>query len=195
MTFKSGLLSIPIEKNKDSRISTGKINEVNIFIDHIGIPHIFGRNERGIAFGLGYMHAKDRYFQMELMSRTVMGELSEIFGKKALVSDTFWKPYEFKSKAEEILEEYNKKSPDLYKYLLEYTNGVNTYLDESSVNDPLYKIFNITPNRWKPEYCLLITWYMSKNLTYFDFQTEQQEIINKLSSSVKDFFFHYILKV
>jgi len=187
LTYKSGLLSIPIEKNRDIRISNN--HQLKILIDNLGIPHIYSDTKNELAYGLGYMHAKDRFFQMELISRTVLGELSEILGEQTFSSDKVWKPYEFNRKSKELLEEFKKTDLELYKYLVSYSEGVNSYLKNNELNDPLYKIFNLEPRAWKPEYCLLITWYMSGNLAYFDYHIQQQEILNKLSEQVlKEFY-------
>ena len=184
MTYKSGLLEIQEAHNVPLEMSIDR--DLTIKIDSFGIPYIYSNDNNNLAFGLGYMHAKDRYFQMELMCKMVKGELAGMFGARAIPSDEFWKPFEFDRKAIEILEEYQTSAPDLYQYLLNYSQGVNTYLEKNKVNNPLYTLFNAQPQAWKPEYCLFVTWYMSKNLTYYDLHTERQELIDKLPSEMLD---------
>ncbi|WP_440880063.1 penicillin acylase family protein [Tenacibaculum sp. C7A-26P2] len=187
LSYKSGLLSIPTEEKNQIKIP--RLANVEIFVDTIGIPHIYANDEKGLAYGLGYMHAKDRYFQMELTTRMVLGELSEVFGAKTFGSDSFWKPYQFQKKAVELLNEYKITNKEVYDYIISYAKGINNYLDQNELNDPLYKIFDTTPRKWKPEYCLLISWYLSKNLTYHDFDKEQQEVFDKLPEEIIDVFF------
>lgn len=184
LTYKSGLLGINNSDNMTLEINTGK--ELIIKIDTLGVPYIYSNNDNNLAYGLGYMHAKDRYFQMELMSKMVRGELSSILGSKVINSDKFWKPYEFDRKSKEILEEFKTNSPELYSYLIHYSKGVNAYLEQNQLNDPLYTIFNIEPQKWKPEYCLLTVWYMSRNLAYFDYHVERQELLDKLPKKIQD---------
>jgi len=64
---------------------TGKIelstieNETAVYFDDFGIPHIYAENELDAMTALGYVHAQDRLWQMELMKRIAPGRLSEIF--------------------------------------------------------------------------------------------------------------------
>ncbi len=181
LSFKTGVLAID---NEENNITTNTGRDVTIQIDTKGIPYIYAEEDRDVAFGLGYMHAKDRYFQMELMAKMVKGELSEILGGRVIESDKFWKPFEFNKKSIEILEEYKQNNPEFYTYLTNYASGVNQYLENNTMNDPFYKIFGLTPQEWKPEYSLLVTWYMSANLAYFDYHAERQEVLNTLPEDI-----------
>ncbi|MEL6718142.1 MAG: penicillin acylase family protein, partial [Bacteroidota bacterium] len=180
LSYKSGILGI----NSTEQIELGNSRNLVIKIDSFGIPYIYADEDKDVAFGLGFMHAKDRYFQMELMSNMVKGELSAMFGPRAIPSDEFWQPYEFSKKAAEILEEYKISEPALYNYIMAYGEGVNTYLNKNTINDPIYNIFDRQPQEWKPEYALMVTWYMSKNLAYFDFHAERQELVDKLPNDL-----------
>src|SRR5262245_3247531 len=53
-----------------------------IYFDKYGIPHIYAGNEEDLYFSLGYVHAQDRLFQMELLRRVSSGRLSEVFGEE-----------------------------------------------------------------------------------------------------------------
>lgn len=188
LTYKTGLLNIPLEDNLSVEINSSELHPT-IHIDSLGIPHVYGESEREVAFGLGYMHAKDRYFQMEMMSRMVLGRIAELIGKRGVQSDTFWRPFEFDQKAKEILEEYKATAPALYQYLMAYNEGVTSYFAQQQLNDPLYTMFDAEPLPWKPYYGLLVTWYMSGNLAYFDYHVERQELITTLPEEVIDFLF------
>src|SRR6266566_6226234 len=61
--------------------------EVTIARDGDGVPLITAANDEDAAFGLGFAHAQDRLFQMELMRRNGAGRLAELFGPRALDSD------------------------------------------------------------------------------------------------------------
>ncbi|WP_209405588.1 penicillin acylase family protein [Pseudozobellia sp. WGM2] len=184
LTYKSGLLALKDPDKTLSKVNVGK--DLVIKIDTFGIPYIYSNEDNDLAYGLGFMHAKDRYFQMELMSRVVKGELSSILGERVVSSDKFWKPYEFNKKSKEILEEYKTESPAFYSYLISYCEGVNEYLNNNEIDDPLYKIFGLKPAKWKPEYSLLTTWYMSKNLAYFDYHIAHQELLDNLPKEIFD---------
>ncbi len=186
-TYKTGLLSIPLQENTIQEFASDY--KLKIYVDDVGIPHIYGNKKNDLAFGLGYMHARDRYFQMELVTRTVQGKISEVFGEQTIETDSFWKPYEFERKSIELLKDYKVNAPELYKYLLAYSEGVNAYLENNKNTDPLYEIFGETPRVWQPEYSLLIGWYMSWSLTYFDQHVTLNEVFTVLSDKERDYFY------
>ena len=77
--------SLP-EYNKTARLE-GLTSEIEIVRDTANIPHIFGKTDATNMFGLGYVHAQDRLWQMTVLRRTAQGRLSEIFGQNKLQSD------------------------------------------------------------------------------------------------------------
>lgn len=187
LTYKTGLLSVPLQENGIQYLESDY--KPKMYVDNLGVPHIYSDHQNDAAFGLGYMHARDRYFQMELITRTVQGRMSEILSNKTLSSDSFWRPYEFERKSEELLEEYKTKSPAFYDYIQAYAAGVNEYLINNDSTDPLYKAIGTKPQVWKPEYSLLATWYMSYTLTYFDHHVMHQEIISELPEKATNYFY------
>ena len=64
--------------------------QTNVYFDEYGIPHIYAQNHQDAMVALGYVHAQDRLWQMELLRRIAPGKLSEIFGTKALKNDIFF---------------------------------------------------------------------------------------------------------
>ena len=64
-------------------------NEVTVYFDDIGVPHINAQNQKDAYVALGYVHAQDRLWQMELMRRIAPGRLSEILGKEVSSVDQF----------------------------------------------------------------------------------------------------------
>ncbi|WP_299676661.1 penicillin acylase family protein [uncultured Dokdonia sp.] len=186
-TYKTGLLSVPLQENGITEVTSER--DLNIYVDDVGIPHIYTNEKEDAAYGLGYMHAKDRYFQMEMISRIVQGRLSELLSAQTIESDVFWKPYEFEQKSIALLEEYKQTEPAFYAYLQSYSDGVNDYLENNEMTDPLYKALGEEPREWKAEYSLLFTWYMSWTLTYFDHHIEQQELLVELPENVREYFY------
>jgi penicillin amidase len=66
------------------------LDQATVYFDNFGVPHIYASNSIDAMTALGYVHAQDRLWQMELMRRIAPGRLSEIFGKVALKNDTFF---------------------------------------------------------------------------------------------------------
>ncbi len=73
------------EKNLD-----GLSDQVTVYYDSYGIPHIYAETEADAYKTLGYVHAQDRLWQMELLRRIASGRLSEIFGEVSLPNDRFF---------------------------------------------------------------------------------------------------------
>jgi len=61
---------------------------IEIDFDTLGIPQVWAASSRDAWFALGWLHAADRLFQMELLRRVADGRLSELFGEATLESDT-----------------------------------------------------------------------------------------------------------
>ena len=63
---------------------------VEVYFDTYGIPHIYAENEVDAFIALGYVHAQDRLWQMELLRRLATGRLSEVFGERMVETDKFF---------------------------------------------------------------------------------------------------------
>jgi penicillin amidase len=74
-----------------SRTAEGLAAPVEVLYDEAGVPHIYAQNETDAYFTLGYVHAQDRLFQMEMLRRAGAGTLSEILGEKALPADKLFR--------------------------------------------------------------------------------------------------------
>lgn len=109
-------------------------NSVRVVRDSNYVPHIYARNDHDLFFMLGYIHAKDRFFQMDMQRRLFSGQLAELFGEFALASDTSFRTYGLRRSAEDSLVTY---SEDSRKLLSTYAEGVNSYLAEIKKNPEL----------------------------------------------------------
>ena len=88
----------------------GLTSPVSITRDVYGIPHIKGESENHVYFGLGFVHAQDRMWQMETARRAGAGRLSEIFGKRTLKLDKYLRGLGFYRAAEDSLNYFDKNS-------------------------------------------------------------------------------------
>lgn len=66
---------------------SGLDGPVEVLRDRFGVPQLFAEGEHDLFFAQGYVHAQDRFFQMELQRRAGHGRLSELLGKRALPFD------------------------------------------------------------------------------------------------------------
>ena len=104
-------------------------DEVTIYFDDIGVPHINAQNQKDAYTALGYVHAQDRLWQMELIRRIAPGRLSEIFGKDVLKTDVFFSGLGIEEAAEKTIANLDKTS-EAYKLTEAYLDGVNQYLED-----------------------------------------------------------------
>ena len=73
------------------RVLPGLHQKVEVYFDPWAIPHIYARNEADAYFALGYVHAQERLFQMEILRRIAGGRMAEIFGEKLVKTDRFFR--------------------------------------------------------------------------------------------------------
>ena len=100
----------------------------NVYFDDFGIPHIYAENQKDAMIALGYVHAQDRLWQMELIRRIAPGRLSEIFGTKALKNDKFFLGLGIDDNAQKTIDSLDKNGKP-YLMAMAYLDGINQYLE------------------------------------------------------------------
>ena len=100
---------------------------VNVRFDTFAIPHIYAENETDAYYALGYIHAQDRLFHMELLRRLAKGELSEILGPKLKSTDSFFRTLRLKQFGKEYIQKVDKTTP-AFKISQAYLDGINHYI-------------------------------------------------------------------
>lgn len=124
-----------IQKNKP--VYNGEIQlknlseEVNIYFDDIGVPHIYAQNQEDAYVALGYVHAQDRLWQMELIRRIAAGRLSEIFGKDMIETDKLFRGIGIEIAAEKLIKKLDT-SLQSYKLAKAYLKGINQFIENGS---------------------------------------------------------------
>lgn len=103
--------------------------KTTVYFDEFGVPHIYADNSKDAMEALGYVHAQDRLWQMELMRRIAPGRLSEIFGSVALKNDKFFAGLGIEEASEKAIATLDKNSPS-YQLTLAYLDGINQYIEE-----------------------------------------------------------------
>jgi penicillin amidase len=120
---------------------------IELLRDAYGIPHIRAASIEGAYFGLGFAHAQDRLWQMEISRRIAAGRLSEIVGASGLDTDRFLRTLGVRRAAEASLA---KLDPDTRKVLDAYAAGVNAFLATRPVLPPEFWILRVAPEPWTP---------------------------------------------
>lgn len=137
--------------------------------DAQGIPRLSGNNREDLAFALGYLHAQERFFQMDLLRRNSAGELSELFGDVALDYDRTIRRHQFRQRGEAAVE----AMPDEQRQVLtHYVTGVNHGIDSLRTAPFEYSLLATEPAPWTSTDTMLALYSM-----YLDLQPNwnQQE--------------------
>jgi penicillin G amidase len=133
----------------DGRIAVeGLHGRVTIARDIDGVPLITAGNDADAAFGLGFAHAQDRLFQMELMRRYGAGRLAEIFGEPALATDRQMRVLGLYRLAEA---EFPLLAPPVRRGIEAYAGGVNAFLKtHTGALPPEFLLLRFAPQPWRP---------------------------------------------
>jgi penicillin amidase len=103
--------------------------ETTVYFDEYGVPHIYAETQKDAMITLGYVHAQDRLWQMELMRRIAPGRLSEIFGNPVLKTDKFFAGIGIDENSKQAVAQLNKNS-QTYILANAYLDGINQYIAE-----------------------------------------------------------------
>lgn len=106
-------------------------NETTVYFDDFGIPHIYAQTQQDALTVLGYVHAQDRLWQMELIRRIAPGRLSEIFGEKMIENDKFFLSLGIDDSSKMSIEKLDKNGA-IYKLATAYLSGVNQFIQDGS---------------------------------------------------------------
>jgi penicillin amidase len=127
----------------------GLASAVEIARDANGIPTIRAQSAEAAFFGLGYVHAQDRLWQLETHRRIGSGRLAETFGAPALETDRFLRALGVKRAA---AAQWARSSGETRAAVLAYTAGINAYLDGGlRARPPEFVILGLQPEHWTPE--------------------------------------------
>ncbi|WP_431121387.1 penicillin acylase family protein [Flagellimonas flava] len=119
-----------LKPDYDGKISLAGIsNEVNVYFDDYGIPHIYANNEKDATKALGYVHAQDRLWQMELLRRVAKGQLSEVFGADLVETDKFFLSLGIDDNSVQAVSEMDMDSEAVI-LAQAYLEGVNEFIEE-----------------------------------------------------------------
>ena len=149
-------------------------SNVDIQRDIQGIPTIRSDSRADSAYGLGFLHAQERFFQMDLLRKNSAGELSELFSALASKFDRNIRKHQFRKRALNAYENMTMQ----HKVILDaYTQGVNAGLNTLSSKPFEYHLLNVTPKNWHQADTLLVLYSM-----YMDLQPEWSQSERSLAA-------------
>ena len=158
----SGTLKVP-----------GLTGTVDVYRDGHGIPHIYADNPHDLFLAQGFVHAQERFYQMDFWRHQTSGRLAELYGEGLADTDKFLRTVGWERVAEQ---EYSLSDPDTKAVFDAYAEGVNAYITSRSPADlsleysilALNGLSNYRPEPWTPANTLAwakaMSWNLSGNL-------------------------------
>ncbi len=138
---------------------------IRIVRDAHGIPTINAASADDALFGLGFVHAQDRLWQLETHRRIGAGQLAEAFGPVALDTDRFLRALGVKRAA---ARQWANASPAARASIVAYTAGINAFIQHSmKARPPEFVLLGLTPEPWTPEdsmaWAIMMAWDLGSN--------------------------------
>lgn len=171
--------------NVDIRMP-GLKGKADVYFDERMVPHIFAEYDEDAYFIQGYLHAKDRLWQMDFQTRATAGRLSELFGDKALEYDRRQRRLGIPWAAEKTLAMWENDAAT--KSMCDaYTAGINAYINQlpASALPIEYKLLGYEPEKWTNLRSVLFFKAMTFDLAGFDNDFEHTNLLRILGE--KDF--------
>ncbi len=123
---------------------------VEVIRDAMGVPHIYASNSGDLFTAQGYVHAQERFWQMDFWRHIGSGRLSEMFGESQVETDTFLRTLGWREIAQQ---QYAESPPEMRAIMDSYADGVNAYLATQSPSDLSfeYTVLELTNHAYTPE--------------------------------------------
>jgi penicillin G amidase len=151
----------------------GLKGRVDVLRDSYGVPNIYADNPEDLFLAQGYVHAQDRFYEMDFRRHLAAGRLSELFGSSQVETDAYVRTLGWRRAAEQ---ELGLLAPSTRRYLDAYAAGVNAYIGGRSAADLSleYSLLRLQGMRYTPEpwtatdsvaWLKVMAWNLGSNLT------------------------------
>lgn len=168
---------------------TGLDAQVSVTRDSLGVPALVGQSRRDVARALGFVHAQDRFFQMDLQRRQPAGELSALIGPATATADARMRLHRFRHVVRQALQ---RADPGWRDLLEAYAAGVNAGLASLTAPPFEYALLRQTPEPWKAEDSLLAVMAMFAALQ--GRQMEFEQAAEQVRRAVPDEVFQFLTR-
>src|SRR5262245_13888608 len=179
------VLAAALPRREGEAVVAALTETVEIELDAHAIPRIRAATVEDALRGQGFMHAQERFFQMDLSRRSAAGELAELFGERALPFDRAQRKFDFRTRARELAAAL---PPRHAAWLAAYVEGVNAGLADLRARPPEYWVARSLPEPWTIEDSLLVVYsvytMLSNNESY---ERGQAAMYAALPESVYEF--------
>jgi penicillin amidase len=173
----------PLPQTEGRAQLPGLAGEVEVVRDQHGIPHLYADSDADLVRAQGYVHAQERFYEMDVRRHVTSGRLAELFGESALESDKLVRTMGWRRVAEQELAILD---PDTRELLGAYADGVNAYLEERGPSELAveYTVIALTGLDYAPE-----PWTQADSLAWlkamaWDLRGNMVEEINRVTALV-----------
>ncbi|MBE3556358.1 MAG: penicillin acylase family protein [Firmicutes bacterium] len=159
---------------------------VQVNEDAYGVPHVFAQNEHDLFLAQGYLTARNRMVQLDLMRRQGEGRLAEILGEAALPSDKLQLALGLKRTAEASVARLRQEDPVGYAEVAAYTDGINAWRSEAlrqHLLPPFFRLLGYQPQPWQVADSLVIQGMMAEDLAFSSGPLERAVLENHLGQA------------
>jgi len=162
----------PFPKSDGTLTVAGLQGGVDVFRDQMGVPHVYASSPHDLFFTQGFLHAQDRFWQMDVWRHISSGRLAEMFGDDQVETDAFLRTLGWERIASQ---EWEQASSELRQTLQAYADGVNAYMATKSPAELSFEYTvleainrSYTPEPWNPVQTLawgkVMAWDLRGNL-------------------------------
>jgi len=138
----------PLPSYKGHTVLEGPVQTVDIFWDTFGVPHIYAGSEQDLYFATGYVHARDRLWQLSLTRIAAEGRFAEFFGEDLIEFDQFQRTIGFYGMGKKIEQ---AAADSVNRILQSYSDGINAWIEHNPDNlPPEFSLTGIKPLKWTP---------------------------------------------
>ncbi len=150
---------VSLPEREGSLMLSGLSAPVTVRYDERGVPHISASNDIDLYRALGYVHAQDRLFQMEMLRRLARGELAEILGPSLLETDRLFRTLGLRHRGEQLSARMDRSNP-VTLALMAYLDGINQFQERGRL--PVeFTLLGIEPRDFHPEDTMAVGGYLA----------------------------------
>ena len=170
-----------------TRQVAGLTARVEVQRDRLGIPSIRGATREDVARALGFLHAQDRFFQMDLARRRAAGELAALVGARALALDHEIRLHRFRAEAHRAVD---LLTPESRRVIDAYTAGVNSGLSSLGAPPFEYLVLRQDPQPWRNEDSFLVV--LSMFITLQDTDGSYESTLGTMHDVLPEAMFEFL---
>ena len=160
---------------------TGLAADVEVLRDSLGVPHVWAKNEADLFRAIGYVHAQDRLWQMELFRRVTEGRMAEVLGPDLVETDRFLRTLGMSRAAAENEANLSLEARALLKA---YADGVNAWISSNPPLPPEFVALRFRPEPWTVRNTLAIAQVMAWDLADFNVGLDVQRTVEAVGDSL-----------